>query len=473
MSNYEHEARRRRQARLAKKAMQQRRRRKMVLMAAAAAVVLLVAVLIFAGRNSEPVETTAPTETTVPVETTAPTQTTAPVETTTPAETTEPVQTTESALTTAPGDTTPGETQAPKPQSGTTVIRLAAAGDLNVTDYMLDNAAHENGYDFSQTFLDVAPILSGADLTLLNFEGNLSGGSYGSKTGAAPLELPKTLKAIGVDAVQTANSAAIRQGVSGLVSTLEVMDRVGLKALGTFANSAAFRKSGGYEVIDVNGIRIAIVAFTKGMDNLGLPAGSEDCVNLLYEDYSTDYKKVDTDGIARVLRNVAEEQPDITIAMVHWGSEYNEEISSTQEKIRKQLQEGGVDIILGTHPHLVQKVDYDPIAHTLVAYSLGDFFGDAVMAGTNYSIILGMEITKIHSTGEVYLSGWDYTPIYTLKPEESLSGGHRVVRIREAMERYEMNFVGRVNEGAYNGMSKALQRIEDRVLPEKEAEDGQ
>ena len=276
MSNYEHEARRRRQARLAKKAMQQRRRRQMVLMAAAAAVVLLVAVLIFAGRNSEPLETTAPTETTVPVETTAPTQTTAPVETTTPAETTELVQTTESALTTAPGDTTPGETQAPKPQSGTTVIRLAAAGDLNVTDYMLDNAAHENGYDFSQTFLDVAPVLSGADLTLLNFEGNLSGDSYGSKTGAAPLELPKTLKAIGVDAVQTANSAAIRQGVSGLVTTLDVMDHVGLKALGTFADSAAFRKSGGYEIVEVNGIRIALIAFTKGMDNLGLPAGSED-----------------------------------------------------------------------------------------------------------------------------------------------------------------------------------------------------
>ena len=374
---------------------------------------------------------------------------------------------------TQPPVTVPAETQAPRPQTGTTVITIAAAGDLNVTDYVLENAAHENGYDFSRTFLDVAPILSGADLTLLNFEGNLSGESYSYATGAAPLELPKALKAIGVDAVQTANSAAIRQGVSGLVTTLERFETAGLTPLGTFADSEDFRRKGGYEIVEVEGIRIALIAFTKGMDNLGMPAGSEDCVNILYKDYSSDYKKVDTDGIARVLRNVAEEQPDLTIAMVHWGSEYNTEISKTQDKIRKQLQEGGVDIILGTHPHLVQKVDYDPIAHTLVAYSLGDFFGDAVMAGTNYSIILGMEITKIHSTGEVYLSGWDYTPIYTLKPEESLSGGHRVVRIREAMERYEMNFVGRVNEGAYNGMSKALQRIEDRVLPEKEAEDGQ
>ena len=142
---------------------------------------------------------------------------------------------------------------------------------------------------------------------------------------------------------------------------------------GTFADSAEFRRSGGYEIVEVEGIRIALIAFTKGMDNLGLPAGSEDCVNLLYEDYSTDYKKVDTDRIERVLRNVSEEQPDITIAMLHWGSEYNDEISDSQEKIRKQLQAGGVDIIVGSHPHLVQRIDYDPIAQTLDSCSSGAY----------------------------------------------------------------------------------------------------
>ena len=369
---------------------------------------------------------------------------------------------------TRPPETVPAETQAPRPQTGTTVINIAAAGDLNITDYVLENAAHENGYDFSETFLDVAPILSGADLTLLNFEGNLSGESYGYATGAAPLELPKMLKAIGVDAVQTANSAAIRQGVSGLVTTLERFEIVGLKTLGTFADTDDFRQRGGYEIVEVEGIRIALVAFTKGMDNLGMPAGSEDCVNILYKDYSSNYKNVDTDAIAKVLRNVAEEQPDLTIAMVHWGSEYNEEISKSQEKIRKQLQEGGVDIILGTHPHLLQKVDYDPIGKTLVAWSLGDFFGDAVMAGTSYSVILDMEVTRDNATGEVYLSGWDYVPIYTLKPEQSVSGGHRVVRIREAMERYEQNFVGRITDDAYASLEKALSKIEKKLEPAPE-----
>ncbi len=424
----------RKQARYAKKNRRRQRRRRLVLGLLLAAVALAAAGgLWFLGqRDAQPAETTVPVQ-----------QDTSP-------------------------DMRPEQTEPDKPKTGTTVIHISVAGDLNVTDGVLENAAHENGYDFSQTFLDVAPILSGADLALLNFEGNLSGGSYGTKTGAAPLELAKALKTIGVDAVQTANSASIRQGVSGLVSTLDAFDRLGLTTLGTYADSDDFRRSGGYEIVEVEGIRIALIAFTKGMDNLGLPAGSEDCVNLLYKDYSTDYKKVDTDRIDKILRNVRAEQPDLTIAMVHWGSEYNDEISSSQQKIRKQLQEGGVDIIVGTHPHLVQKIDYDPVEKTLVAWSLGDFFGDGVMAGTNYSIMLDLEITRDNATGETFLSGYAYIPIFTLKPDQSASGGHRVVRIREAMERYEQNFVGGITQDAYEDMEYALTRIEKRVNPPEE-----
>lgn len=431
MADHRMDAQRRKKARYTKKAYQRKRRRRLLLLAAVILAAVCAAAVFLKGREESPSSTEPPASR-------------------------------------PQAETAPRETEPPRPQTGTTVIHVAAAGDLNVTDYVLENAAHENGYDFSQTFLDVAPIFSGADLALLNFEGNLSGGSYGYATGAAPLELPKALKAMGIDAVQTANSAAIRQGVSGLSATLEAFDHVGLMALGTFADSDDFDRTGGYEVVEVEGIRIALVAFTKGMDNLGLPAGSEDCVNLLYEDYSTDYKKVDTERIERVLRNVREEQPDLTIAMVHWGSEYNEEISDSQKKICKQLQEGGVDVIVGSHPHLVQKVEYDSVKKTLVAWSLGDFFGDAVMAGTGYSIILDLEITRDNATGETFLSGWEYIPIFTLKPDQSAIGGHRVVRIREAMERYEAGFLGRVTEDAYGDMEYALGRIEKRVNPPKE-----
>ena len=433
--------RQRKQARYARKNRRRQRRRMMMLwlLLAAVGVAAAAGLWFLDQRRAEPAETTIP-----------------------PHQQTQPLM-----------ETQPAQTQPDAPQTGTTVIHVSVAGDLNVTDTVLENAAHENGYDFSQTFLDVAPILSGADLALLNFEGNLSGGSYGTATGAAPLELAKAVKNIGVDAVQTANSAAIRQGVSGLVTTLDAFEGVGLMTLGTYANDDDFRQSGGYEIVEVQGIRIALIAFTKGMDNLGLPAGSESCVNILYKDYSTDYKKVDTDRIAKVLRNVRQEQPDLTIAMVHWGSEYNDEISSSQKKIRNQLLEGGVDIIVGTHPHLVQRIDYDPVEKTLVAWSLGDFFGDGVMAGTNYSIVLDLEITRDNATGETFLSGYDYVPIFTLKPDQSAGGGHRVVRIREAMERYEQSFVGSITKDAYDDMAYALTRIEKRVNPQQEQENAQ
>lgn len=366
--------------------------------------------------------------------------------------------------------TTPPETiqqqPAVQPQEATTVIHIMAAGDLNVTDNVIANAKTDSGYDFSQTFLDVAPLLSSADLTILNFEGNLSSTEYGTDTGAAPIELVQTLKDIGVDIVQTANSASIREGVLGLQATLDAFDEIGLETLGTYRDSTEFRRSGGYKIAEIQGVRVALVAFTKGMDNLGLPEGSEDCVNLLYTDYKTDYKTVDTEGINSILKRIAEEQPDITIAMVHWGSEYNEEISATQKTIRNLLLGGGVDVIVGTHPHLVKTVDFDESAGTVVAYSLGDFFGDAAMAGSNYSILLDIEVTKDNTTGVTKVTGCETIPIYTLQDDQSTIGGHRVVRIEEALLRYESGYVGAITAGAYDSMLYSLSRIEARIAEE-------
>ena len=189
-------------------------------------------------------------------------------------------------------------------------------------------------------------------------------------------------------------------------------------------------------------------------------------MNLLYTDYTTTYTKIDTDGIKKVLRKVAEEQPDLTIAMVHWGSEYNETISSSQKKICDALLSGGVDIILGTHSHLLKTIEHDTENNTLVAWSLGDFYGDAAQAGCNYSIILDIEVTRDNVTGLTTITGYTYTPIYTVLPEQSGTGGQRVVRIHEAMARYEGNYLGKVTDSVYESMEYVLKRIEQRIAEE-------
>ena len=120
-------------------------------------------------------------------------------------------------------------------------------------------------------------------------------------------------------------------------------------------------------------------------------------------------------------------------------------------------------LIIGTHPHLVQEVAYDETAGTLVAYSLGDFFGDAARGGTNYSIILDVEITKDNVKGTTRVTGYSYTPIYTVTPSQIVDGFQRVVRIEQAMQAYSGNFVNKITKACYDDMAYSLTRIASRT----------
>lgn len=376
------------------------------------------------------------------------------------------------ALTAVSQNTAPASNAAPLSASSqeaeepTTVIHFAAAGDLNVCDEVVN--AGGVTYDYSRAFLDVLPLLAEADLTTVNFEGNVAGSPYGTVTGSAPPELLTALADAGVDLLQVANSQSINNGMIGLSSTLQAIRSAGLEPVGAYATNKEFRESGGYTIREVKGIRIAIVAFTKGMEGMALPEGSENCINLLYSDYATTYQQVDKDRITKILRAAAEEEPDITIALLHWGSKYNDKISDSQETIKNLMLSEGVDVIIGTHPHYVQAIEFNQEKGTFLCYSLGDFFGSAAQPGTDYSIILDLEITKDNETGVTKVTDYSYTPIYT----EASADGYRVVRIQQAMTGYDSNYVDKVSADTYDSMTYALERIADRVSPTKSADDG-
>lgn len=432
------ELNKRRQAREEQRRKRQRAKRMMYLRLAIAAVVLLVCgVAIFRLTGTAGIPFIGDPVSTGPVETE-------------PTEETEP----------------PTEARASWEQAPVT-INIVAGGDLNVTDKVVWSGQLSGEYNYTKTFMDVAPILSEADLAVLNFEGNVCGAPYGTSTVSAPVEMIQALKDAGVDLLQMANSCSIRNGLIGLTTTLNNIRAAGIEPLGAFSSSAEFQRSKGYTIVTVSDIKIAFVSFTKGVGSLGMPAGSEDCVNLLYTDYFTNYREVDTAGIKAILKAAEAEDPDFTIAMLHWGSEDNDTIYSTQEEIISLMQKNGVDAIIGSHPHRVQKITYDENTGMLVAYSLGDFFGDGDRSGTQYSILLDIEITKDYDTGITRITNWGYTPIYTLA-ENECDGDRRVIRIENAMSAYELNFVDKVTTACYENLSFALERINDRVFPKPE-----
>lgn len=354
-----------------------------------------------------------------------------------------------------------GETQ--ETQSGTTVIRFAAAGDLNVTDKVV-KAGGEH-LDYAPVFRDLIPVLASADLTTLNFEGNACGLPYGSQTLSAPTELLRALSNAGVDMLQMANSRSIHNGMPGLATTLQNIRAAGMEPVGAWETLEQFQQYEGYSIFEVQGVRVGVIAFTKGMDGMALPEGFGLCVNYMYSDYASTYQKVYTARLEWLMEQVEQENPDITIVLLHWGSEYNDGLSKTQKTIRDLLLDLGADAIIGTHPHYVQEVAWDQDAGTVVAYSLGDFLGDGDKEGTAYSVILELEITKDVLTGDTAVTDVSYTPIYTVQEED---GSMRILRIREAIASYENGDMGCVSKTVYNSMKAALERIEARVNPPQE-----
>lgn len=360
--------------------------------------------------------------------------------------------------------TEPAVTEPTQPQ---TQISIAFAGDLNITDNVVAAGMTDSGYDYTDVFMDVMPLLAGADAAVLNLEGNLCGAPYGSQYASAPQELMRSLSAAGVDLIQMANSYTVHNGLLGLESTLSGIRQAGMEPVGAFSTAEEFRNTKGYTLRRINGLKVAFVSFTKGVGNLGLPAGSEDVVNLLYTDYTSTYQEVDTEGITSILKAVENEQPDLTVALLHWGSEYNNQISDSQEKIVKLLQKNGVDAIIGNHSHFVQELEYDPEAGTVVAYSLGDFLGDAAKSGTEYSVVLNIQATKDNTTGECRITNVEYSPIYTLRQGTEEAVTTRLLRIREAIAAFEADSVDKVPQETYEAMKTALSRLQSRLEPEE------
>lgn len=364
--------------------------------------------------------------------------------------------------------TPPTQATAPNiPIQPPTQITIAFGGDINITDKVVAAGKTAGGYNYSPIFQEIAPVLAGADAAVINLEGNLYGEPYGTQSTSAPKELMRALQGAGVDFVQMANSCVLNNGMGGLRQTLAGIRDAGMEGIGAFTDDAEYEKYRGFTLTEINGVKVAFVAFTKGMDGLSLPAGKDNLVNLLYKDYTSSYSEINTEGITTILRNIQLEKPDLTIALLHWGSAYNGIVSDSQKDIVKLMQKEGVNAIVGTHSHYVQDVEFDPDNNTLVAYSLGDLLGDADKHNTNASTILQLQITKDHATGVTSITGYEHTPVYIATPENDGVNGMRLLRIRDAIVAYESNSIHKVSEKTYAAMKSALSQISGRVDPEE------
>lgn len=328
------------------------------------------------------------------------------------------------------------------------IATLAAVGDIMMYDDQIKaGQINETEYDFSSCFDAISAYTMSPDLTVGNLELNFCGyAPYGGNPQAQPYfncpeVLATNLADIGFDILQTGNTYSIMSGITGLQSTINFLNQAGIDHVGTHATDPAQSGSGGVVLREVNGITFAFIGFTKGVNNMSLPANNQYSVDLLYTDYNSTYQQVDTTSILERVDAAKKAEPDVIVAMLHWGSEYDVEVSDSQKEIRDLLFKNGVDVILGSHSHIVGPMEMLEVETTdgekkqcFVAYSLGNFISSMDKQYTQESVILNLEFTKDGETGETTISATSYQPLYILDRGENAEKRFEVLPIRAAIE---------------------------------------
>lgn len=343
-------------------------------------------------------------------------------------------------------------------------VTVLFAGDISPSPEAVESYQIGRGYDFSACFRSVMAQTLSADLAVANLEGNISDSADKANY---PPALLNSLSSIGFDILQTGNSYSIQNGITGLKRTRSEIENAGMQSVGTCISKEEYDQTGGIIIKEVNGIRFAFLAFTKGMvDNMHIPEEAAWCVNLLYSDDVT-YSKIASDSIANTVKRAKAMNPDVIVALVHWGSEYNDEITESQRKIADLLCKNGASLIIGTHSHYVgpivqMKNESSPTGSTLIAYGLGDFVSSADTEVARSGCILNVQFKRTEE--RVILSNVQYTPVYSTEPSEALEcNSWEVLDCLQAVKFYEENYYDRVSEPIYDLLLKVISHMKDQT----------
>ena len=312
------------------------------------------------------------------------------------------------------------EDEEEKNYTGPAITTIAFVGDISTSADQVQSVTRSDGtYDFTKPFQNIESYISGADYAVGDFETTMVDGlAYGGQPYYnSPIQLAGSLREIGFRLMSTANTYMLNNGIDGLTSTKNYLEEAKLKSVGTYLSQEDRDKNGGAYIRTIHKIKFAFLAYTKGTDSVMMPEGCEYALNTLYSDYSDYWTDLNSTQIRQDVQAAKDAGADVIVALVHWGSEYGRSISEPQQEAADLLMKNGVDVIIGTHSHLVGEMGLQKVEQTdgstkncFVAYSLGDFYTDPTDEAAQSSVILNITFEKADN-GYVTMNA-SYVPIY-------------------------------------------------------------
>jgi hypothetical protein len=250
-------------------------------------------------------------------------------------------------------------------------VKMRVVGDIMTHDEQLDVAYDKNNqtYHFDKQFELIKQYLSEADITIGNLESTF-GGPQRAYTGYpqfnTPDSLAQSLKDAGFDLLTTANNHSMDNSSEGVIRTLEVLDQVGIEHIGTYASQEA---SETIKIKIINNISFAFLSYTYGTNGISVPKDKPYLIHL-----------IDLEEMKKDIEKAEELSPDFIVVFLHFGNEYERYPNKEQKYIVDELFNAGADIILGSHPHVIQPMETRTITRAdgseeevFVIYSLGNF----------------------------------------------------------------------------------------------------
>ncbi|HAD11104.1 MAG TPA: capsular biosynthesis protein [Saprospirales bacterium] len=290
----------------------------------------------------------------------------------------------------------------------TDTLRLIFAGDIMGHAPQITSAqTGKDQYDYTPCFKYVKPILEQADIAIGNLELTLPGKPpyTGYPMFRSPDALATALKKAGFDLLVTANNHSNDAHALGVTHTIDALRKEAFLQTGTFKNERD--RSTLYPLmIYKNGFKIALLNYTY--DTNGVPTEAPTVVNL-----------IDNEQMAADLAEARARKPHFIIVVMHWGLEYQLTENAVQREQAKFLIKNGADMVIGSHPHVVQPIRMERVSmpdgqekEALVVYSLGNFISNQQQPNTDGGILFQVDLLKNKGNPKVRLGEHGIIPIW-------------------------------------------------------------
>ena len=287
-------------------------------------------------------------------------------------------------------------------------ISLLFLGDIMGHDEQMWSAENRetHTYNYDDVFQYIKDEISEADIAIANFEVTLAGSPYsGYPTFSSPAPLAAACITAGIDVFATANNHAADRGKKGILSTIYRLDSLGIAHTGTFSDPAA-RDTLYPMIIEKNGFSLALLNYTYATNGITVPPPV--IVNML-----------ERNTVTSDIEKAKSKNPDAIILFLHWGTEYDTVPSKTQTDLAEYFFSRGVDMIIGSHPHVLQRMEWTKsetgMKDRIVVYSMGNYVSNQRRTRTDGGAMVRIELTKeadsLYISDAGYYLTWVYTPI--------------------------------------------------------------